>query len=54
MAELMEDQMKDGQNPDLKQYASDMLPHIKQHLEMAQRLQELQRQAQDALKESGQ
>lgn len=40
MAELLEDEMKDGQNADLKQYASDMLPRIKQHLEMAQRLKD--------------
>lgn len=40
MAELMEDEIKDGQNTDLKQYATDMLPRVRQHLEMAQRLQE--------------
>lgn len=40
MAELMEEQMKNGQNPDLKQYASDMLPRVRQHQEMAEQIQQ--------------
>ncbi|HEX4869890.1 MAG TPA: DUF4142 domain-containing protein [Moraxellaceae bacterium] len=40
MAELMEDQIKDGQNPDLKQFATDMLPRVRDHLQMAEQIQQ--------------
>lgn len=47
MAELMEDQIQDGQNPELKQYATDMLPRVRQHLEAAQRLEQQLKQKKD-------
>ncbi|MES2919731.1 MAG: DUF4142 domain-containing protein [Pseudomonadota bacterium] len=40
MIELMEEQIEDGQNPELKQYATDLLPRLREHLQMAQRLEE--------------
>lgn len=40
MIELMEDQAKDGQNSDLKQFASDMLPRVRDHLQMAEQIQQ--------------
>lgn len=47
MAELMEDQIKDGQNAELKQYATDMLPRIRMHLQQAQQLEEQLKQQED-------
>lgn len=39
MIELMEDQIKEGQNPDLKQLATDVLPKLREHLQMAQSIE---------------
>jgi putative membrane protein len=47
MAELMEDEIKDGQNPELKQFATDMLPRIREHHQMAQRLEEQLKQQEE-------
>lgn len=45
MIELMEKQMESGENQQLKQYASEMLPVLREHLQMAQRIeQQLQQQ----------
>ena len=35
---LFEDYAKDGDNADLKKWAAATLPHLKQHLKMAQKL----------------
>lgn len=40
MVELMEEQTKDGENAELKQLASEMLPKVREHLMMAQRLED--------------
>lgn len=40
MVEIMEEQISDGENPDLKQLATDMLPRIREHQQMAERLKE--------------
>lgn len=40
MMEIMEEQISDGENPDLKQLATDMLPRIREHQQMAERLKE--------------
>lgn len=40
MAELMEDQIQEGQNPELKQLATDLLPRIREHQQMAERLEQ--------------
>ncbi|MDF2445819.1 MAG: putative outer membrane protein [Moraxellaceae bacterium] len=40
MVELMEEQIQDGENPELKRFASEMLPKIREHLVMAQRLEQ--------------
>lgn len=47
MVELMEDEIKDGENPELKQYATDMLPRIREHHQMAQRLEEQLKQQEE-------
>lgn len=47
MIELMEDQIKEGQNADLKQLATDVLPKLREHLQMAQSIErQLQQQPQ--------
>lgn len=40
MVEIMEEQISDGENPDLKQLATDLLPRIREHQQMAERLKE--------------
>lgn len=39
MIELMEDQIKEGQNAELKQFATDLLPKLREHLQTAQRIE---------------
>lgn len=51
MIELMEEQMEDGQNAELKQYATDLLPRLREHLQMAQRLEEQLKQQKEQKKE---
>lgn len=46
MVELMEDQMKDGENEELKRFASEQLPKVREHLVMAQRLEDQLKQQQ--------
>lgn len=50
MVELMEDQIKDGENPELKQFATDMLPRIREHHQQAQQLEEQLKQQKDMQK----
>lgn len=46
MIELMEDQIKEGQNADLKQLATDLLPKLREHLQMAKSIEtQLQQEA---------
>jgi putative membrane protein len=40
MVELLEDQIEDGEDAELKRFASEMLPKVREHLVMAQRLEE--------------
>lgn len=51
MIELMEEQMEDGQNAELKQYATDLLPRLREHLQLAQRLEEQLKQQKEQKKE---
>lgn len=47
MIELMEDQIKNGQNTDLKQLATDLLPKLREHLQMAKSIEtQLQKEPQ--------
>ncbi|MFZ5561867.1 MAG: DUF4142 domain-containing protein [Pseudomonadota bacterium] len=39
MIELMEEQARDGQNTELKQYAAEMLPKLRNHLQMAEQIE---------------
>lgn len=39
MIELMEEQARDGQNAELKQYAAEMLPKLRNHLQMAEQIE---------------
>lgn len=47
MVELMEDQVQDGDSAELKRFASEMLPKVREHLVMAQRLEQQLEQKKD-------
>lgn len=47
MIELMEEQIEDGKNPELKQYATDLLPRLREHRKMAEQLEKQLEQKKD-------
>lgn len=46
LMEMLEDQLQDGESEELKSFASGMLPKVREHLVMAQRLEEQIKQKQ--------
>lgn len=47
MVRLLEDQIEDGENAELKRFASELLPKVREHLVMAQRLEDQIKQQKD-------